>query len=260
MVKRLALVAVLAACGHAQKLRVAPAIAASLEVRWLAFAGDQMPRDLAVCTPGAALVTTDGGVTVAGGDDWVIPGGTGIAGIDCDEAGDTFVLRGAALWNIPRTGGESRELATLAGDLHVASSVDPVAWVWGKLASNRYALYRYDSENGVQQVIVTDTPIDVVAPAGADSAIAAIGRSVILLARGQEPQVIRSLGARADGLAVAGDGALYVSQPDGVLRLTAHDSQKVLAGVHGPLRVRHDTLWVLFKEQRTVAWLAPKSR
>ncbi len=218
----------------------------------------------AVCTPGLALVPIGGGVRVAGMDAWLIPpGALPITGAGCDDEQRVYLLlEGRTLVRLPDgvAGKRVQILATLpAGSYQLATRGDGTSWIWGEDGQHRFHLYRHARRlhevwSGVQR-------IRAVAPAGPHAVVMAAGNDVMMLRAHAEPTLLTQL-AYIDGLAVGPQGELYVSTRDGVLTLTRRgaklDAAWLTRGIHGPLRLRLRTLYVLWREQSTVVRLAER--
>ena len=260
---RVAAVALIAAtgCGHPGRSTTAR-YPSDRDATLLAVPGSAL-GDFGICTPGLVLVASDGGVVLAGTDHWTIStrGHDPVSAVDCDETGKMFMAIGSSIALADRVrGGDAVSLGTLAGRIHVTASIDTVAWIWTDLPRGRALLSKFDTANGLQQIAVVDQRIGAVAAAGTSAAVVAVGKDLLLFNGGETPTLLRHLDAVPDGLAVAGDGGVFVSLPGGIDHLGSDGTvTRVTEGVHGPLRLRHQTLYVLWRERRAVVRLAPKA-
>jgi len=268
------LLVALAACGGSTAYRV----------RALPVPKGAGDGELAVCRPGVTLVPYDGGVVIAGAMVWAIPSGEHIGSIGCDEAGDVFYTREVAV-EAPTTyvdtsddGAEARtfidtssssgvELVVRshagteqhvplpAGHWQLVSTVDPMVWLYDRAGSVLY----YDDKHGLVTVTSGTARIDAAAAIGTGGLAAVIGgRLVAWLGTsfhdfGDAPNT--------DGLAVAPDGSLYLSMPRGIVKLHVLDgpAERIARGIHGPLRLRGQSLFVLWREHSTVLQLTKRT-
>lgn len=220
-------------------------------------------NDFTVCTPGVPLLATGGGLHAAGVDTWVVePGWLPFTSVGCDDASrPTGLLGGRRLVRFPKGlgGGTVEVLATLPpGKFRLLTTSDGAHWLWGQGEDGAWHLLRHGRE-GLQTVWRGARRIGAIAPAGSEALVAAIGKDVLLFRPGGQVARVTQL-ANVDGLASARDGALYASTPDGILELR-REGERIGAtwlarGLHGPLRLRLDTLFVLWREGKQITRLA----
>jgi hypothetical protein len=199
-------------------------------------------------------------VAIAGSKEWFSPPGADpIHGVGCDEGGDLFVLGADWLGRIYRYDDDPSIRSSVnlpPGDYHLVAMVNAGAWVWGH-AKQRWVVLRYDA-SGMSEVFESPTEIRALTTAGVDSALIALDRRLVIVAPGQKPNAIATLDGPPDGLAVAGDGSVFVSLPDGIVRIGVDKKiTAVTRGVHGPLELRYKTLYVLWREAAEVLRLEP---
>jgi hypothetical protein len=263
---QLAAVAALAtgtACAHPKPVppKQRLAIPASYEAVTLAFPTGARARELAVCTPGLVVVPVAGGLYLAGFRDWLRAPDkheAPITSVDCDEAQHVFFIRNRKLMLLGND--QIVPLADLpAGDLHVAATIDSAVWIWGITDRHVSIVLRFDRGVGLQQVAAISTPIHAAAVVGTDALVTAVGPKIVLWQRGADPKVLATLPQDPDGVAVQPGGNLWVSVPSGILSLDAQGAAKVFAaGLHGPMRARGRSLFVLLAENAQVIRLRPR--
>src|ERR1700690_1109298 len=91
-----------------------------------------------------------------------------------------------------------------------------------------------------------------------DALVTAIGPRIVMWQRGADPKVLATMPSEPDGLAIQPDGNLWVSVGGGIVSLDAKGRVKIFAaGLHGPMRARGRTLYVLLAEKSQVIRLRP---
>lgn len=216
----------------------------------------------AACAPGAALVPYKGGVLVAGYQSWLIePSGDPITSVGCDEAGDMFLVRGKTLE--VRHKDRKADLVPLpSGDFQLVATVDPIAWLYGTLADGRGVILRFSQADGLSVLYAGDGLVRSAAVIGTTGIAAVIDDHLHTWRNGKAPVDQGVVGSAVDGLAVDGDGSLFISGPKGVVRVTptkdAPKAESVATPIHGPLRLRADVLYVMWRETSSVLRFHPR--
>ena len=122
----------------------------------------------------------------------------------------------------------------------------------------RSAILHYDRQHGLGSVYVGAAPVRTLAALDTTGIAAVIDHDLDVW-HGNVSTDLGRLGADVDGLAVADDGTLYVSGPAGIVRLRSFDAapERIVTAIHGPLRLRGDRLYVLWRAGSTVLRIAP---
>jgi hypothetical protein len=81
----------------------------------------------------------------------------------------------------------------------------------------------------------------------------------VLLERGKPVEVLADLDNRIDGLAADTAGRIYLSSEKGVIQITAKNQANIVAaGAHGPLRIRGEKLYILWREKSAVVQIGER--
>ena len=254
----------LCACGGAATPAPTPLVVSQQWAITRLGINSEEAHDFAACEPGFALVPSNGGVLLAGWNAWIIkPGEPRIASVACDahsrlyaiEDGKVVIESASAPGTTGAlTKGESRaidppaEADLPAGTWQVLSGAQGPVWLWGKLAdSNDSSILRWEPPSRELEVVYSGAhPIRAASVIGTKGFAAVLDEDLVLWEDGHTPFRFGHVGAGIDGLAVDTEGDIFLSSGKGVVEMHADTNWSIVsAGVHGPLRMRDDVLYVL---------------
>lgn len=242
----------------------APLVAPGWEAVPLVVSGTTPLTGFAVDPGGFALVPLDGGVALAGVDGWLVeprvpaveavattPGGTLIF-TQRTRDGGVAVRRGGAL---------AGRLGVLPeGTYQLDADGETGAWAWGREAAGAWGVWHMAGGAAPTRLYGGAAPAMAVASLGQGSAVMAVGNQLLLVRRGAAPQQLARLRDPIDGLAAGPGKSLYLSTGDGIYHLVAAGVLVPLSGgIHGPVHVNGDAVYVLDRARRAVVRLRPVS-
>jgi hypothetical protein len=257
-------------CGGAAKPLPPPPAPLSINSDWtvsrLAVESDEA-REFAACEPGLALVPSYGGVLLAGWNGWMIPPRTPpIASVACDahsrlyaiENGQVVVETADPPGSTPALKkGEAAPADPVSavdlprGTWQVLTGAEGPVWVVGKITdSTDSAILRWDpSSVNLEAVYSGPHAIHAASVIGTKGIAAVLDEDLVVWEDGHTPFRVGHVGGEIDGLAVKASGDVFLSTNKGIVELLNDGSWSIVAsGVHGPLRMRDDVLYVLIHD------------
>jgi hypothetical protein len=259
---RAAALALALAGGPAAAQGAAPLVAPGWEAVPFAVSGTTPLTGFAVDPGGFALVPLDGGVALAGLDGWLVePRVPAVEAVASSPRGTLIFAQrtrdgGVA---VRRAGASAGRLGVLPdGTYQLDADGESGAWAWGREAAGAWGVWHLAGGAAPTRVYGGAAPAMAVAPLGQGSAVMAVGNQLLLVRRGAAPQQIARLRDPIEGLAPGPGESLYLSTGDGLYHLVAPGVLVALSGgIHGPVQVNGDAVYVLDRARRSVVRLRP---
>lgn len=223
-------------------------------------------HNFAVIDPGISVLPIAGGVYIAGWNKWFMgPSAKGLIHAVDYLPKDTSVYLIAEKENkkmlllMKETAGKNTtsNLANLpAGSYNLKCVAKNLIYILGR-QDKLWKVWKYDGK-GLKLFFESDIAINDMAPTATDL-VMAIGNTVTYFGPNVSKEVIK-LDIKIDGLAIDGDGTLFVSTEKGILHYLSpdylSDADIITSYIHGKLRIYKKTLYVLWREQNQVLALA----
>lgn len=119
---------------------------------------------------------------------------------------------------------------------------------------NAKGYHIWERENGKRQLLFeSNKPISAFTAINKDAYIMCWDKKLVLMRKGSKPVVLGAFETAADGIAVDGNGKIFVSSGNMIYRIESKDKFKpLLAGIHGVLQYFSGKLYVLWQEKSKI--------
>jgi hypothetical protein len=179
--------------------------------------------------------------------------------VACAGDGDLYFVSGSELFLVRggvRSGTRVHVAWLPAPSFELAQGEDESVWVWGR-SNRQFVLFNWTASAGLTEVHRASKPISAVFAGQGGSVIFSVGRELFFRKMESAPTRAARIDRRVDGVASI-DGTLLVSTSAGIMKFDpkTRDRTQVTSGIHGPMYVQGDGIYVLWREARRIVRLA----